>query len=307
MIYKSLKKYGQDKNWYRTEDSVFGLYKGFCYNIFQSGIMSSPGYKIILCRTGALDEGQVKNMQQYLSSNKSKFGYNVFEIGQNFIRVTFYENLKMTKISKLEAFIENCTEQLIHQNVGRLIESENISSSDYGFYNHSGEGVVLNNDDFKRIRSEIQQVDGKEEVERSSYLKGFVGAVLFSIPGIILWVLFAIFLEMLSTGFGFIMAFAAYFGYEKFKGKLGPLTKWILIVVTIISILLANLSTIYYQLSGYGVTRSEFISMLQNDEQIISAFKKDAVLGLIIGLIGWLWIIFGLKTKNRFIQPAERL
>ena len=307
MIYKSLKKFARNKNWHRTDDSVFGLYKEFCYNIFQSGVMSNPGYKMIHCNTGDLNEKQVTNLQKYLDTNKTKFGYKVIEFGQDFIRVIFYENLRMTKIANLDSFLENFSEQLIVEKVDKVIQNEITSNSDYGFYNLSGEGVILTTDDYNRIRTEIQRIDGKEDIERSSYLRGLIGAILFSIPVVILWLLFAIYLGMLSTGFGLIMAFAGYFGYEKFKGRLGFPTKWILIIVTIISILLANLFTLYFQLTGYGVTITEFMSMLQTDEQVKSAFRKDSILGLIIGIVGWLWIIFGLKTKNRYIKQAEKV
>ena len=307
MLTKKLKKFGYQKNWYRTQDSVFGVYNGFCYNIFQSTLMSNPGYKIVFCSTGLLNESQITNLHSFLESNKSKFGYKVFEVGGDFISVTFYENLRRIKNPKLESVLELFSEQLKVENVNKVFTKEISTNHLFGYYDLSGEGVILHAEEYKKTRSEIQRFEEIEDIERSSYLPGFIGAILFCIPVIIVWTLLAIYVNMFFAILGIVMAFASYFGYERFRGRLGWPTKWILIFVTIISILLANLSTLYFQMSGYGITLSKYFSLLVSDEQVQIAFLWNAGLGLTIGLVGLLWIVFGLKTKVRYIKEAVKL
>jgi hypothetical protein len=65
---------------------------------------------------------------------------------------------------------------------------------------------------------------------------GFIGALLFSIPGIIVTVIFFVFLDRLAAVSALIYVVLASKGYKMFKGKVSPIGALITILVGIIMI-----------------------------------------------------------------------
>ena len=305
MVYKKLKKLGQARNWHRTKQSIFGLHEGFCFNIIQSNLLSSPQFKNIHVRTKDLNRDQQRSLLDQLKENKSRKTYQEYRVGDDFILITMYEPFFGVKNERLIKMMNWLTDRLKSVDAEKLVEEDKVG--DYGFYDVSGEGKVLEVAAVEELRETLTSEYLQEEAERSSYLKGFIGALLFSIPVIILWVLMAIYLQILSSGLGLIMAFAAYLGYEKFKGKRGGATKWILVLTLLIAIFLANALTIYFELHEYGMNMNNLISQLMTKGAIRDSFIENVGLSFILGLMAWLWIIFGIQTGKPYLNKAEKL
>ena len=303
MIYNKLQKFGREKGWYRTKMSIFGIYNNYLFNIYQGNVTSSPQYKTIVCRTEKMSENQALEIKQLLTDNKKSIKYDLLEVGIDFISITFYENLLPTKAAKLDETLNFISKELSDRN----IKSKYNCAGNLTHYDLSGEGVLLSQQDFISQSSEIGQIDTMDKLEKHSYLNGFIGSLIYSLPIIILWVLLAVYLERLSTGLGVVIALAGSFGYEKLKGKLGFWSKWIIVLSNLIVIFLANVAVIAFILWREDVPFSEMLNLFQVNSELQKFFKTNLFISGMLGVIGWLWLIFNFDTKVNFIEEARRL
>ncbi len=303
MIYNRLKKLGQAKGWYRTQSSIFGIHNQFLFNIYQSGIMSSPAFKCIVCRTEPMSEDSAGALRTLLESNKKNGNYDLVEVGTNYISVTFYEHLLPTKVARLEQMLDLLSNELLQRNLKSFYKTaENLN-----YYDLSGEGVFLSTQGFIAKASEMGQNNFEEGLERHSYFQGFIGSLIYSLPVIFLWVVTALFLERLSSGFGTIIALLGHVGYERFKGKLGLGSKWILIVSNLLVIFLANIVTTGFMLWRLGVSTGQMLNLWRTDASVQKIFESNLVISLILGMVGWLYILFSVDTSKKFIKEAQKL
>jgi hypothetical protein len=70
----------------------------------------------------------------------------------------------------------------------------------------------------------------------TNYFSGIIGALLFSIPGIIITVLFFVFLDRLAAVSSLLYIVFGIKGYKTFKGKISPFGAFIIKTVGIIMI-----------------------------------------------------------------------
>ena len=301
MIYNRLKKFAREKGWYGTKKSVFGIFNNYLFNIYQGSITSSQQYKVVFCRTETMLESQILELIELLKNNKKALKYDLFEVGSDFISITFHANYIPVKTAKLDETLNFLSKELSDRN----IESKYHSGDNY--CNLSGEGILLNQQEFIRIASEIEQNNSMEKLEKHSYLNGFIGSLIYSLPNIILWVLVAVYLERLSTGLGLIIALAGSFGYEKFKGKLGFWTKWLLIMSNLIVIYLANITSTIFMLWRLDVPFDQMYDVLKTDLELQKYFNTNLFISMLLGIVGWLWIIFNFETKKNYLEVAQKL
>lgn len=64
MIFPKAKKIAKDLGWHKTNDSVFGLYKGYFFNVADSSILSTPQFKLVTVTTDSLTEEQRLQIKQ---------------------------------------------------------------------------------------------------------------------------------------------------------------------------------------------------------------------------------------------------
>lgn len=304
MLTKNLKEFGKQHNWYKTKNSVFGAYQGYVINIYQSDLTSSPQSKTIICKFDPIEEERRLNIQQEIEKHKKQYGYKQFEVSEKFVAVVLFENWRRTKNEKITDVLNFIIETIKANDVSPI--DDNILSN-YQAYNLSGEGVLLDHAEYSRINQEFNRHNSKESLERVSYMNGFLGALLFTVPVIILWVLIAVFFNYLIAAFGIFIAVAASYGYEQFKGKLGGGTKIILIITTLLAIVIANIISTYIDLSYLELGYSQTMELMFTNPEIRSVLLSNLGLSAVFGAIGVWWIISSVETKRHFIEKAEKI
>lgn len=303
MIYNKLQKFGREKDWYRTKSAIFGNYEGYLFNISQGGIMSNPQFKHITCQTEPMSDNQITELRQLLDNNKKSIKYDLSEVGLDFISVTFYESFLPTKAAKLNETLDFFVKELSE----RHIKSPFSSESSLNHYNLSGTGVLLTQQEFIKQASEIEQAETLDKLNRHSYLNGFLGSLLYSLPIIILWILVAYYLERLGSGLGVIIALVGSLGYDKFKGKLGFWTKWLLILSNVLVIFLANVAVLVFTLWQLDVPFEQMADVYESENGLQKMFKTNLFISMLLGIIGWFWIVSNVETKRNFIEEAKKL
>ncbi|MEL7220266.1 MAG: hypothetical protein AAGJ93_03040, partial [Bacteroidota bacterium] len=255
----------------------------------------------------SIDLAAQNNLTSFLKENKKKIGCKDYEVNDVYVALVFLDTWSSTKADKLDTALECLTNELKRLALRPSFAEDQTDFSRYQHYDHSGSGLLLQSDAYQKAKQEIERGNKQRLLERTSYFSGAGGALLFTLPVVIVWVLVAYYFNIITSIGGILISLAAYYGYDKFKGREAIGMKVILVLVTILAIVVANIATVYMQLSEYGLSLAESLELIQYDPEVKDVFISDLGISLFFGLIGIGWVIFGLSTEPDYIQPAEKV
>lgn len=307
MIFPKAKKIARDLGWHKTNHKVFGLYKGYFFNVSDASIIHTPQFKYVLVTTGYLTEEQRQQIKTELTINKKRLKFTLFEIRENTIYFQFTENLMPTKIKTVYALFDFVVDLLKKLNIpeqNRCHSCETNEKITYYDLNHTG--VLLCDNCFKQTDNKFNKVEKERISKEKNYLTGFLGSVVFSIPAIILWVLLAVYLGGISSGMAFVIALLGFLGYNYFKGFRGKLTRYIIFFTSVISIFAANIITVIALLIKQGSTINQAVLEFQTNPVANEIFMQNIILSFLLSFIPWMWILFIRKDDQLIIKPAEK-
>ncbi|PXW17154.1 hypothetical protein C8D70_102216 [Chryseobacterium sp. CBTAP 102] len=307
MIFPKAKKIARDLGWYKTGDGIFGLYKGYFFNVSDASIIHTPQYKSVSVTTGNLTEEQRLKIKTELTNNRKRLKFTLFEVRENSIYFKFTENIMPTKIRTVYALFDFLADLLKKLNIpeqNKCHSCEKLQRINYYDLNHTG--ILLCDDCFKQMDNKFYEIEKERVSKEKNYLTGFLGAVIFSIPAIILWVLLAVYLGGISSGMAFVTALLGFLGYDYFNGFRGKLTRSIIFFTSIISIFVANIITVIALFVKGGFSITEAISEFQTNPAANEIFMRNIIVSFILSCIPWIWILFIRKDNQLVIKPAEK-
>lgn len=307
MVNSNLKAFGRSKGWHQTKEQVFGLYNGFQCSIESSSWLDNPRQTVVNCLFSSIDQSTQNILTTFLKENKKKIGHKDYQLSDVYIVLIFLDTWSSTKAEKLEQALNSLTNELSRLELRPAFAEGHTDFSRYNHYNQSGLGLLLLSEDYQAIKQEIDRDNQQRLLERTSYLSGAAGAFLFTLPIIIIWVLVAYYFNIITTIGGVLISLAAYYGYDKLKGKEDVGMKIILVLATVIAIIIANVATFHVQFMEYGLNFSESMDLIQHDPEVKTAFQSELGISMFFGLIGIAWVVFGLSTKPNYIKPAEKV
>lgn len=307
MIFPKAKKIAKDLGWYKTNDSVFGLYKGYFFNVADSSLISTPQFKFVTVTTGSLTEEQRLQIKTELDKNKKKLKFTNFNFSKNELFFQFTENLTFTQIKTVYSLFDFLVDLFKKLNLSEQNKCHNCGSDQrISYYDLNDTGIILCNACFSREDHRFYEI-AKERISREkNYLTGFLGALIFSVPGIILWTLFAVYFERLASGMAFVIAFLGLIGYNYFKGWHGKLTKYIIVLTNIMSIIIANVMTVITLLVKQGLSINQAIQEFQTNEAAKEYFYQCIIISFLFALLVWIWLLFIMKDKKLNIKRADK-
>jgi hypothetical protein len=307
MIFPKAKKIAQNLGWHKTDDGVFGLYKGYFFNVSDASLASNPQYKFVSVTTGNLTEEQRQQLKAEFVTNKRKLKFTSFEIGDTGIFFRFAETFIYTKLKTVYSLFDFLVELFKKLNIPEQNKCHNCGTNqNINYYNLGDNGIILCDQCFHDTNNKFYEIEKERISKERDYLTGFLGAVIFSIPGIILWVLCAVYLGRIASGMAFIIAFLGFAGYFSLKGREGTLKKYIIFLTNITSIIIANVMTVLALLIKQGTTMKQAISELQTSEAVQEIFYANMFISFILALAAWIWILFIMKDNKLIIKPAEK-
>ncbi len=308
MLFPKAKKIAREQNWYKTNDSVFGLYKGYFFTVGDASLISSPQFKYVRATTDNLTEEQTKTIKAELESNKKALKFSNLELGDNFIYVQFLEGFRYTKIKtvyKLLDFLVELFKKIGLQQMEKCHECGKTDNID--FYELNDLGTILCKSCFRETDKKLRDIEEKRLLEEKNYLIGFLGSVVFSIPGIIVWVLIAVYLNRMLSAIAMAIAILGIIGYDYFNGKLDKFTRYIIILSNIICILIANYVTAGFLLHQEGLDFNSIIQAFQMDENVQDFVYKNIMISFTLAFLIWVWLLTSLKGKKTQIRLAEKI
>ncbi|UII19932.1 hypothetical protein [Fulvivirga ligni] len=307
MIFPKAKKIAKELNWHKTKDGVFGLYKGYFFNIGDGSILSNPQYKYVIANIANLTEAQRSAIQSDLEANKKALKFSNFQMDENAIVFQFLENFKFTKLKTVYALLDHLVGIYKQFGVPEQDHCHNCSANgSLKQYEINGVGTLLCDSCYREMEKSFYDYERERLAEEKNYMTGFLGAIIFSIPGIIVWVLLAVYLDRIASAMAIVIAFLGMKGYAFFKGKHGKITKYLIVISNIVSIILANVATMIALLMKEGLSLGETFYQLQYNEQLKDALYENVGLSFILAFFTWIWLLFALKDQQLSVKPAEK-
>ncbi|MBP1166203.1 MAG: hypothetical protein ACN6N7_16605 [Chryseobacterium culicis] len=307
MIFPKAKKIARDLGWHKTNHKVFGLYKGYFFNVSDASIIHTPQYKYVSVTTGNLTEEQRQKIKTELTINKKRLKFTFFDIRENTIFFKFTENIMPTKTSTVYVLFDFLVGLLKDLSIPEQSNCHSCKTNEgIKYYDLNHTGVLLCDHCFKQTDDKFYEIEKERISKEKSYLTGFLGSVVFSIPAIIIWVLFAVYFGAISSGMAFVIGLLGFLGYDYFKGFRGKLTRYIIFFTSIISIFAANITTVIALLIKQGLTINQAISEFQTNPAANEIFMQNIILSFLLSCIPWIWILFIRKDDKLIIKPAEK-
>lgn len=174
------------------------------------------------------------------------------------------------------------------------------------YYDLNDTGILLCDNCFSQKDYKFNEIEKERISKEKNYLTRFLGAFIFSIPGIILWILFAIYFEILASGSAFIIAFLGVIGYDYFRGRYGKLKNYIIVFANIVSIIIANIMTVISLLVRQGLSVNHAIQEFKTSETARNFFYQNIIISFLLALIVWVWLLFIMKDKKVNIRLADK-
>ncbi|AZA83536.1 hypothetical protein C1637_15225 [Chryseobacterium lactis] len=186
MIFPKAKKIARELDWYKTDDGVFGLYKGYFFNVSDASVMSTPQFKFVTVITGSLAEEQRLQIKAELATNKRKLKFTSFEILDDGIFFKFAENITFTKLKTVYALFDFLADQFKRLNIAEQNKCHRCGKNQkINYYNLHDTGIILCDTCFNNAILEFQT---NREVKEVFYQSIVISFILASLAWI--WLLF---------------------------------------------------------------------------------------------------------------------
>lgn len=307
MIFPKAKKIAKDLGWHKTRDSVFGLYKGYFFNVSDASLITTPQFKLVTVTTGNITEEQKLQIKTELNLNKRKLKFTLFEISDNDIFFKFTENVTLTQLKTVYSLFDFLVDLFKKLNVSEQNKCHNCGRDQrINYYDLNDTGIMLCDTCFSQEDHRFYEIEKERISKEKNYITGFLGALIFSVPGIILWILCAVYFERLASGMAFVIVFLEILGYDYFKGRHGKLTKYIIVLTNIVSIIIANILTVITLLVKQGFAINHVIQEFQTNETAKDFFYQSIIISFLLALLVWIWLLFIMKDKKLNIKLADK-
>lgn len=237
MLWPGIKKLGKELGFKRTNSEAAGTLKN-CFIIMYDG----AGKKVLEIFPPEIDDTDKEYILNVLNQNKIK----ECEWLNNGVRIIFQEYIRpysMNKIKNIIFTIVEHFEQKYPDNIPNCLKCGMQKKAEvYSICNAVNETNYLCDDCLKKCKNDLNNKYSEYQQLSGNYFSGFIGALLFSIPGVFITVLSFVFLKSIAEVSALFYIIFGIIGYKIFKGKISPFGELIRIVVGIIMIGIGTLS-----------------------------------------------------------------
>ena len=178
MIFPKAKKIAKELTWHKTKEGVFGLYKGYFFNVGDGSLLSNPQYKYVSATTDTLTEKQKLQIKTELETNKKLLKFSNFEIGDNSIFVQYLENLTYTKLKTVYTLVDFMVDLFKKLDISEQNKCHNCGTKDsIKYYELNDSGVLLCNSCFRQIENNYFEIGRKKISEEKLFVAGYCNEV----------------------------------------------------------------------------------------------------------------------------------
>lgn len=228
MLWTGLRKLGKELDFERTDSEAAGMLKN-CFVKMYDG----KNLKAVELYTPQMEDDDKDYIVKKLEANKIK----KHEWQQNGIKIEFAEYFIPYSISKIKDLLNELVNYFAVKYPAQKPPCQHCGlQNKTEIYDLNNVSMLICNDCYKHFEKTIQDENAEREYIPNNYLRGFIGALLFAIPGILLAVLLFVFLNSLAAVSAIAYIFLGILGYKKFKGKITPVGAIIIIIAGLIMV-----------------------------------------------------------------------
>jgi hypothetical protein len=252
MLWPGIKKLGKELGFKRTNSEVVGTLKNCFVKMYDGN-----NIKVLEIFPPELDDMDKEYILNILNQNKIK----KYEWQNNCIKIIFQEYIRPYSITKIKNILFTIVEHFDQKFPDGIPNCQKCGIQKEADVHIIGNvSNYLCADCLRKYKNDLNNKYMEYQQLPTNYFSGFIGALLFSIPGIIITVLFFVFLDRLAAISALLYIFLGIKGYKTFKGKISPLGAFIIITVGMIMIGIGTL--VAYSVMILKVIKTFDIDML---------------------------------------------
>lgn len=231
MIFPGLKKLGKEFGFKNNGTFIYGFINN-TYIMFADG----QNQKNVWFRFHTeLDE---KDKQKIESWEKKGYAKKVVFLEENSFDVEFFfmEYFIPFNIEKIKEVIEDITKYMSEKYPQLKIKCSGdncFSNTELDIYEVNSVPLPMCTTCARRLVSSLERTYEEEKLQANNYIQGIIGAIIFSIPGILLTYFFFR-LEKIAAASGFVYYYLAQKGYIWAKGKFNKIAVFILSIISLV-------------------------------------------------------------------------
>ncbi|MDR2717587.1 MAG: hypothetical protein LBB89_05940 [Treponema sp.] len=228
MLWPGIKKLGKELNLKRTDSEVVGFIKNCFVKMYDGRNM-----KIMELYVPEMDDDDKNYIIKKLESRKIKR----YEWCPNGVKVIFTEIFAPYSMKKIKELLDELINYFSNKYPAQKPQCQHCGQhNETDIYCINDASLLICNDCHNKIKKTTHNENLEQQNIKGNYLWGFIGAILFAIPGILLTVLFFVFLESMAAVSAVIYIILGTIGYKKFKGKISPVGAVIIIIAGLIMV-----------------------------------------------------------------------
>jgi hypothetical protein len=226
MLWPGIKKLGRELHFKRTESEIVGMLENCFVKMYDGKNM-----KVVELYVPELDDFDKEIVVDKLQLNKIK----KYTWVTNGIKIIFSEYFRPYSIKKIRNILNEITSYFSkkYPNDNPKCHKCNIQKKS-DIYCIGNESMYLCDDCLREYENNMHETSFEYQQIPTNYFTGFIGALLFSIPGVILTIILFVFLNTLGAVSALLYVVLGIKGYKKFKGKITPFGAFIIIGVGLI-------------------------------------------------------------------------
>lgn len=300
MGFSKLKQIADEKNWTFKNNYAYGEYDGYLFTIAEG-----KGFKSFFFPLPAIEEEQKKAVLNQLNNRKKELNLLKFHFDNSVLVLKLGENFKSATAEKIDELIRVVVDLI---KLNSVVDKYSCVFCNNGDAHSKAyvDGICyrVHDECLNSASEKVMEASKKYESEGKHYLTGFVGALLGGLVCTIPWILVQFFVNIIASALAYLIGFGAFKGYTMFKGKLGPMTRWIVAFCTIFSVVAAQFGIIVIDLIKNNIPiSSEVFSFLMDQPDFMSSFMKDMVIGLVMAILGIAPMFKNLRSNSKNIMP----
>jgi hypothetical protein len=294
-----MKQIARHLHWHGSSSLVFGSYKGYFFTMFDG-----QGFKEVLVKIVGADADNISKLSAAIDAKKKDLSLSDILIDSNWLHVKVRERFRSASVQRILDVLDSLVEALKMLNLpSSSVCFECGGNRDLATYIVSYQGALLCPSCFERVAHDFEIQLSASAAEQKFYTRGFIGAFLFALAGIVLWVIVALLSHRVFAAMAFVFTYLSLKGYDFFKAKRGRLTPWIILTVNVLAVVFSVVSTYFIQVVQKGIVAENALYVIFNNNKVLLSLLKDLAISAIVCVLAWIAIGASLFKAHNPSRP----
>jgi hypothetical protein len=189
--------------------------------------------KVLELYVPQMDDDDKSNIIKKLEIRKIK-GYTW---SSNGVKIIFTEIVIPYSVKKIRELLDELINYFSNKYPAQKPQCQHCGQqNETNIYCINNAALIICNDCYRQIDKTTQNENQEQQNIKGNYLSGFIGAILFALPGILITAPLFVFLESISAISAVVYVILGTIGYKKFKGKISPIGVVIIVIAALIMV-----------------------------------------------------------------------